>query len=174
MAYQPVFWIESPVLQGKLGIMARPRGDVWLSDDLGVLKQHGVEMIVSLLTDQEARELQLLDEAVQCAQWTITFVGFPIPDRATPPWTTATWSLLRRLSAELRAGKTIVIHCRMGIGRSATLAAALLTCAGIRVDDAFDLIQRARGVPVPDTSEQKSWVKRFGEAYRTGIFDEEF
>ena len=47
----------------------------------------------------------------------------------------------------------------MGIGRSALVAACLLKSQGIGVDEAFAMISRARGFSVPDTEEQREWVK---------------
>jgi protein-tyrosine phosphatase len=67
---------------------------------------------------------------------------------------------------ELWAGKTVAVHCRMGIGRSALIAACLLKSQGIGVDEAFAMISRARGFSVPDTEEQREWVQGFAACRR--------
>jgi hypothetical protein len=44
------------------------------------------------------------------------------------------------------------------------VALVLVTC-GIEVDSAFQIIEKARKRPVPDTEEQRTWV----EQYATGL-----
>ena len=55
----------------------------------------------------------------------------------------------------------MAIHCRSGIGRSSLLAAAVLAAAGVGVNAAFQQIEQARGLSVPDTPEQKTWAENF-------------
>jgi hypothetical protein len=50
--------------------------------------------------------------------------------------------------------------------RSALIAAFLLKSQGIGVDEAFAIIARARGFSVPDTEEQREWVKGFARLPR--------
>jgi protein-tyrosine phosphatase len=77
----------------------------------------------------------------------------------------ATAELVRRLENRLASGKSVGIHCRQGVGRSALLGACLLAAAGVDVRVAFERIRAARGCPVPDTLEQQEWVARFARAY---------
>lgn len=72
--------------------------------------------------------------------------------------------LLKKLEKALEAGKTVTVHCRQGIGRSAMIAASLLIASGIAVEDAFHAIGEARGYAVPDTVQQKEWTKKLGIA----------
>jgi protein-tyrosine phosphatase len=58
-------------------------------------------------------------------------------------------------------GQAIVLHCRMGIGRSSLIAASVLTTLGIAPSEAFALITTARGRSIPDTDEQRQWVDLF-------------
>jgi hypothetical protein len=77
-----IYWINVP--PAHLGIMARPRGNDWLDADLQLLKQSGVDVIVSALTAAEIEELGLVGEAVACAQNGRVIVSFPIEDRSQP------------------------------------------------------------------------------------------
>jgi hypothetical protein len=43
--------------------MLRPRGGDWLADELRDLARAGVEVVVSMLSDAEAAELELAQEA---------------------------------------------------------------------------------------------------------------
>ena len=73
--------------------------------------------------------------------------------------------LVRRLEGDLTEGRTVAVHCRQGVGRSALLAACLLAATGMDVAAAFARIREARGCPVPDTSEQCEWVVGFARQF---------
>jgi protein-tyrosine phosphatase len=155
-----IHWIDRPE-KGLLGIIPRPRGGDWLEGEIQSLGKMGVNVIVSLLTADEVAELELQDEERLCGDHGLRFISFPIPDRGVPFSTAEAGRTIDLILDELWAEKAVVIHCRMGIGRSALIAACLLKSQGIGVDDAFALISRARGFSVPDTEEQREWVERF-------------
>ncbi len=56
----PVYWIEG-VPTGKVAIVPRPRGGDWLEDEVRAWRAAGIDVVVSLLTDDEVRELGLAD-----------------------------------------------------------------------------------------------------------------
>jgi protein-tyrosine phosphatase len=155
-----LFWIDGAGA-GRIGIMPRPRGGDWLDGEMLALAKAGVKVLVSLLTADEVAELELQDEERLCSNCSIRFIPFPIADRGVPFLLPEARCILDLILGELRAGQTVVVHCRMGIGRSALVAACLLKSQGIGVDEAFAMISRARGFSVPDTDEQREWVKRF-------------
>jgi protein-tyrosine phosphatase len=157
-----VFWIDR-VAKGLLGIMPRPRGGDWLDGEIQSLAKAGVNVVVSLLTADEVADLELQDEERLCGDCGVRFISFPIPDRGVPFSTTEAGRTIDLILEELWAGKAVAVHCRMGIGRSALVAACLLKSQGIGVDEAFAMISRARGFSVPDTEEQREWVQRFAE-----------
>ena len=72
-----------------------------------------------------------------------------------------TEKLIRKLVELTSEGKSIVIHCRQRVGRSAMIAACLLAEFGATVADAFERIKQARGCPVPDTEDQRAWVAEY-------------
>jgi protein-tyrosine phosphatase len=124
-------------------------------------KQAGIEVIVSLLDDEETEELGLAEESEIVSRAGMEFIAFPVQDRGIPESRRAIQTLLRRLESDLAGGRRVAVHCRAGIGRSAMIAAALLTLGGVDSDTAFKGIAAARGCPVPDTAEQRTWVERF-------------
>ena len=142
---------------GKLSTMARPRGGEWLRDEMAALHEAGAEILVSMLAPSEAQELGLAGEAEAAEAAGISFTALPVPDRGTPA-VAAFCALARRLADELGSGKHIVVHCRMGIGRSSMLAVAVLMARGSREDEAWVAVGKARGLDVPDTPQQKRWV----------------
>lgn len=146
---------------GRVAILPRPRAGDWLADEVAAWRAVGVEVVVSLLDDDEITELGLADEEACCSGWGLRFVRFPIPDRGTPEARAAFTALVTSLVAELRQGRYVGVHCRMGIGRSGLLAACLLVALGATTADAWAAVERGRGRPVPDTQEQRAWAERW-------------
>ncbi|KRR26862.1 hypothetical protein CQ14_32595 [Bradyrhizobium lablabi] len=155
-------WIEMP---GRLAIMARPRADDWLEVDITGWKASGVDLVVSLLEQEEVSELGLQREAELCRASGIEFISFPIPDRGVPDVQKALDSA-RSMADSIASGRSIAVHCRAGIGRSSIVAACAMICSGIEAEEALALIRAARGVIVPDTEEQRDWVVAFDKASR--------
>ena len=116
---------------------------------------------MSLLEPQEVEALGLEGEADLCAAAGIEFIRYPIADRGLPGASSQTFARFNFLGERLSQGKSIVIHCHMGIGRSALVAACLLGLRGIEAPTAFAQIAEARGCPVPDTTEQWDWACAF-------------
>jgi protein-tyrosine phosphatase len=129
-------------------------------------RREGVQTLVSLLEPQEAREVDLVNEADHCRAAGMRFLSFPIPDRGVPRDLMEFSRLVESLASGLRSGDSAAIHCRAGIGRSGLLGACVLRKLGIEPDVAFAMLGRARGVAVPDTEEQVLWVRKFEEQRR--------
>jgi protein-tyrosine phosphatase len=142
---------------GVLSTMRPPRGGDWLADDMRDLAMVGVGELVSLLSDSEIAELALTGEGPAAAAAGITFHWLPTPDRHVPD-RSATVALAGTLKSRLREGAAIAIHCRHAIGRSSTLAAAVLVLEGLTPQRAWDQIAAARGLPVPDTTAQRDFI----------------
>lgn len=149
-----LYWVE-PL---RLAIMARPRAGDWLLDELTSLHEQGVNTIVSLLTDDEVRELGLEAEESACTRVGLRFRSFPIPDRELPSSLGAARSFADELAAEITEGRAIAIHCRMGIGRSSLIASAVMVTLGVAPDQALERLSAARGLRVPDTEAQRAWT----------------
>ncbi|MEM6297126.1 MAG: dual specificity protein phosphatase family protein [Bacteroidota bacterium] len=155
-----IYWL--PIFEkGKIGMMARPRGNEWLSDEVFKLKNYGVDCVVSLLTPDEIMELELDEEKAFCQELGINFINFPIEDRSIPKQFNDFIRLISLLENDLKAGQRVVIHCRMGIGRTALVTAAILLRDGIAADEVFAHLSKVRGLSMPDTEEQKLWIKKW-------------
>jgi hypothetical protein len=92
-----VYWIENKWL-GKLAIVPRPRGGDWLEDEVRAWKEAGLDMIVSLLEEGEAADLDLSVEAEFSQAAGLEFITFPIVDRSVPASLPAALSLLQDLT----------------------------------------------------------------------------
>lgn len=158
-----IYWADFGTI--RVAIMPRPRGGDWLEDELGRLSaDHGVQILVSLLTPEENRELELSEEEAICSRdsW-IEFVSCPIRDRGTPESMEAVRPVIARLGEAIREGKRVAFHCRNGLGRAPLIAACAIAAAGIPLKSALRKLSEARGWKVPETGEQLAWIHRFVE-----------
>ena len=151
-----LFRIPAPV-PGVLSTMPRPRGGDWLDDELAALRGVDVRVLVSLLTTNEVRELELSGEANAAFRAGLRFYHHPIVDLGVPERAPVV-ALVDQLVLRLKAGDHVVVHCRAGIGRSSLIAGAVLVKLGITPDTAWTTISAARGVEVPETDEQRAWL----------------
>jgi protein-tyrosine phosphatase len=154
-----IYWVgDVPV--GRLAIVGRPRSGDWLVDEITDWKSAGLTDIVSLLEDWEVRELELHKEHEIAEQLGLSFTKFPIRDRGLPASSEAAHELWNALASKIRAGRSVGVHCRAGIGRSGLVAAGVLIRLGVPEMKAWEQISQARGRSVPDTEEQRSWLGR--------------
>lgn len=155
-----VFWIKgNPSFH--LAILICPLGDDLMEAGLRSFKKKGVETVVSLLEEKEAIWLGLEDEGPHAERMGLRFLGYPIPDAHLPQDTDSFRTWVEVLAGRLLAGEHIGIHCRGSIGRSTVVAACALIHTGWTPKTALTAIEVARGVPVPDTQEQKDWILRY-------------
>jgi protein-tyrosine phosphatase len=153
-----LFTIDQPG-PGRLSTMAKPRGGDWLVDEMTALRTAGVTILVSALTTAELDEVDLTDEPRAAHDAGLEFVSIPILDRGVPD-PAAVLPDLRRLAGRIRDGAHVVTHCRFGIGRSSLLAAGILALNGLPPEQAWERLQRARGLIVPDTTAQRTWPNK--------------
>ena len=155
-----LYWMEGP-WPGKIALAARPRGGDWLEDEINDWKRGGIDVVLSLLTDEEEQELDLASEAQTVRAHGMTFLSLPIPDRQVPISETELAAILDRLNAALSSARSVVVHCRQGVGRSGLVAACLLISKGSDPKSAVQRVTAARGVSVPETQEQREWIDHY-------------
>jgi protein-tyrosine phosphatase len=143
---------------GRLAIMPRPRAGDWLSDETVSWRHSDLDVIVSLLQDDEVAELGLEQEPEACQEAGLRFLRFPVPDRGVPASGQELPKLVESLAEQLRQGRGVGIHCRIGVGRSAVVAVCVLRTLGLSLESAWEAVQRSRGLSVPDTPQQREWV----------------
>ena len=152
-----LFWIPGP-WRGRLAVATRPRGGDWLEEEAAGWRRAGLGLVVSLLEEEEAAELELAHEVDVAASNGIEFISFPIPDRGVPTSMPAVLSLLKRIVEALDEGKKVAVHCRQGIGRSGLIAAGVLKSSGIGTEREIEVVSTARGLTVPETPAQLQWI----------------
>jgi protein-tyrosine phosphatase len=155
-----IYWVNGP-WGGKLALAPRPRGGDWLEDEISSWHREGIAVVLSLLTPEEEHDLDLETEKQAAKAQGIEFLSFPIPDREVPRSEAAMTSALEALNAALSSGKNVLVHCRQGVGRTGLVAACLLVSRGLTPETAVSRLSAARGIAVPETSEQRDWINRY-------------
>jgi predicted protein tyrosine phosphatase len=153
---------------GTLAIMAHPASSGDAAARITEIAAGGINQVISLLEPAEANALglQLEGELVRAAG--MDFVSFAIPDMGLPASVAEFARLSLRLYWQVHAGSNSLIHCRAGVGRSGLLAAAVLMHQGRDAQQALAHVARRRGMPVPETSDQGSWLEANQSAITAG------
>ena len=159
-----LYWLDER-WPGKLALAARPRGGDWLQDEISNWKRAGIGSVVSLLTPEEEKYLDLRDESRESRAHGLEFISFPIPDRQVPRSEAKLAAALEKIRDALSAGKNVVVHCRQGVGRSGLVAACLLVKNGMSPGAAVEKVSSARGVAIPETTEQREWIDHYAAAF---------
>ena len=165
-----VAWVELDTAPGHLGLAMAPgrneaEGDrvVWRRDLHGDLRRlrhvHRCDVLVSLLGDDELSELGIadLDDAVavhgiEHHRLSVRDGGVPEPEQLP-----AVLALIDRLRDRLLAGRTVVLHCRVGQGRSGMLAALVIASLWALPAEAIARVRRAQPRAV-ETVPQEHYV----------------
>ncbi|SRR5581483_3622469 len=162
----PLYWVEGP-WPGKLAMAPRPRGGDWLHDEIEGWRRSKIKTVLSLLTPEEEHALDLDEERGKTKAGGIQFISFPIPDREVPEAQAEVAAVVDQVNSELSSGDNVLIHCRQGVGRSGLLAACLLVSRGVDSNAAMERLSKARGLPVPETAEQRRWINRYAASLTT-------
>ena len=153
------FYKVCPLLDANLYVMPKPgKGGAPVAEDIAALKAEGIHTVVSLLEADELIAEGLEHEAQLCEESNLQYLNFPIEDHQVPDDRDAAMAFIHSLKDELNQGKNIAIHCRGGVGRTGTLAAALMFACDLQPEDIFERLHKARGKPMPTTDAQRAWV----------------
>jgi protein-tyrosine phosphatase len=156
-------WVSGPWL-GRLALAARPRGGDWLADEMAGWRRSGIDMVFSLHTREEERDLDLTKEREEVKARAMEFISFPIADCQVPASESSVRAILGKLDAELSSGRNIIVHCRQGVGRTGLVASCLLVAKGQEPEAAVNHLSTVRGIAVPETAEQRRWIDHYAAA----------
>lgn len=84
-------------------------------------------------------------------------VRYPIEDMGVPADPATFAELVDGIAADVRAGRTVVVSCLAGYGRTGMTVACVLVAAGLRAREAVDLVRAARPGTI-ESPEQLAFV----------------
>lgn len=152
-------WVEISGA-GQIAQIPRPRAGQGLKEDLHFLKEQGVDVLVSCLTDEDVQRFSLQDEAALAEAEGMEFRRFPIVDHSLPASVPDTVALADELALALSQNKGVAVHCYAGIGRSGLVLITTLVRCGYALSDAVMAASAARGLRVPETRAQREWLEQ--------------
>src|SRR5207253_275977 len=164
MIWTGLYWVDGP-WPGKLAMAARAQGGKWLRNELANWRREGVHTVLSLLTPEDQRVLDLVHEGREVEANGMEFWSFPIRDHDVPHSNVQLAKVLEALDKELESGNNVVLHCFAGIGRSGLVAACLLVTKGLDSKTAMKRVSDARGIQLPETAEQRRWIDHFAAVF---------
>jgi protein-tyrosine phosphatase len=171
-----VAWVEVDGVAGRLGIaMAPGRHDragttSWWRDlhaDLRRLRHvHRVQVLVTLLTDDELRDLSIANLATALETHGVESLRLPIRDGGVPTASQedGMMRLVHAIVRRLRDGRTVVVHCRAGQGRSGLVAATTLAVLGAPPSVAIARVRAAQPRAL-ETLGQEAYVAEAAAAW---------
>jgi ADP-ribosyl-[dinitrogen reductase] hydrolase len=155
---------EAHGLSGQFGMTFAPgkkapgiggRWDRDLAVDLLRLRQeYATDVLVSLIEDWELDRLGIAALLTEASKAGIELDRFGIRDGGVPADPGRFVELVKRTVAHVRAGKTVVIHCRGGLGRTGVLAAVCLRALGFEANRAIEIVRAARPGTIENTAQE--------------------
>lgn len=167
----PLRIAELPLGAGCIGVTFCPGkrqpgaiSGAWQRDlvaDLDIVAQWGAQAVLCLVEAPELDALGVSDLPRVVQARGMAFHHLPIVDGAAPDarFEQAWPSLSRALRAALRQGGRVLVHCRGGLGRAGTVAAALLIEEGMAADAAMAAVRAARSPAAIETAVQAAWLR---------------
>lgn len=172
---------EYPILN-KLGLTFAPgkkqtgaisgNWDRDLATDLTRLRNdYHTDTLVSLVEESELAELGIHNLEYECRNHNIELIRFPLRDVSVPPSLKSFARLIREIIKLLKQKKTVVIHCKGGLGRAGLTAACSIVAGSnnkISGSDAIKIVRAARPGTV-ETMKQENFVSPFGKYWQLYI-----
>jgi len=173
--------VPTPGLPGRLGLTFAPGKNApsetarvhWLRDaetDLNALrKRHGTDVLVALLRPYEYDLLGIPHLIPQAHRHGMTVRRFEIADRTVPHAALSDTfdATIDEVCDDLRAGRTVTVFCRGGLGRSGLVAACVLVRLGEKPAHAIARVRSARPGAV-ETREQERYVEAYADRIGVG------
>uniref|UniRef100_A0A6B2L3A5 Tyrosine specific protein phosphatases domain-containing protein n=1 Tax=Arcella intermedia TaxID=1963864 RepID=A0A6B2L3A5_9EUKA len=137
-----------------------------LAKDLDRIKHHyGCNVFVTLVRHAELRAIHTPNLFEEVEARGMDSIHFPIKDKYIPNSMEHFLILIETIIDQLKQGKTVVVHCNGGKGRSGTVLVATLVALGRTVQQAIDIVRKARPGTIQNPL-QIAYVKRFKTAWR--------
>jgi atypical dual specificity phosphatase len=138
-------WVDEPALAA----LAMPES----ADDLGWLRRHGIDVLVSLSEEPPPR--RWINEAGLMA------VHVPVTD-FTAPTGRQLDHILETVGRAHKSGMGVAVHCTAGKGRTGTVLAAYFVTRGLSARDAIEKVRQLRPGSV-ETPDQELAVEEFAD-----------
>lgn len=121
---------------------------------------HGASVLVCLVPPEELALLGVSELPGRAQRLGFEVVQFPIQDVSVPDSIERLRDLVVHILDAAAVGKTVVIHCRGGLGRSGLVAACCLVARGMDDRTAMEAVRATREGTI-ETPAQEQFVREF-------------
>lgn len=156
--------------QGRLGISMCPgrnknihRRDADM--DIDELIRSGTQVLISLIRNSELRSMGIPDLLEKVSKAGIQVIHGPIRDKWIPSSMDFLIKLVNRIVDLMQQGRSVVIHCNGGKGRSGLVAVSTLVAMGIDTGKATNLVRATKNGMLYNPA-QILYIKAFKIAIR--------
>lgn len=142
------------------GMPAYPR--TRCAPDLDAIRRFGIDRLCCLVPESHIRQkyglIDYIDEVRAC--FGQGFMLLEIGDYSVPPGDDVFDDSIAQLDEDLTEGRSVLVHCGAGCGRTGIVVAALLVRGGLDPLVAVRTFRALRGCG-PETREQIAYIARF-------------
>lgn len=158
---QPLRRVDLPAgVAGALWLHAMPGRFEPLAEFEAAAHAAGLGVIACLVPPQELAALSpAYAAAVREARLPFEWRSLPMHNFGLADDAADFRRAVERLAADLRDGRSVLLHCAAGIGRTGTTAACVLRCLGMDTAAALQAVRRAGSNP--ETAVQSGLIEAF-------------
>jgi protein-tyrosine phosphatase/nicotinamidase-related amidase len=159
-----VDFLDDPrVGPGRVGLTVLPGRRDWrrkLHEDLHALREDGIDAAVCLVPDAELERYGVPGLVAAYVEAGLEVLHAPLVDQKAAGVDDVA-RIVSWIEARVGAGRSVLVHCVGGLGRSGMIAASWLRGRGLAADDALALVRTARGPRAVETEVQESFVRGY-------------
>ena len=130
--------------------------------DLLRLHELGCDDLVCLLPATEMQRISAAALPAAASAHGLAFHAHPIPDRGFIPPSAELAEIVATVVGAVRSGRTVVVHCAGGLGRTGLVTGCALRALGWSAEDALAELVKARGPRCPEKEGQRVAIRGFG------------
>ena len=167
-------------LPGRIGMTIAPGKRIdgihgnWdrdLGQDLTRIREvYGMDVLVCLLEDHELDLLQIAELPELAARMGLEVMRHPIRDGGVPADEGRLHETVTKILKAAASGRSVMVHCRGGLGRAGLIAGCCLVALGKTADEAMAMVRASRRHTIENRTQEDAIraYERAGTRFSTG------